>query len=67
MQRSAEDDKESQVGIVGKFANMFRFKSDSNPKESKVVEEWEEFPWEKIMVDQDIIKKWKAVDMKTVN
>jgi len=45
---------------------MFRFKSDASPKEEKV-EEWEEFPWEKIMVEQDIIKKWKAVDMKKVN
>jgi len=46
---------------------MFRFKSDASPKEEKVIEEWEEFPWEKIMVEQDIIKKWKAVDMKKVN
>jgi len=46
---------------------MFRFKSDASPKEELVIEEWQEFPWEKIMVEQDIIKKWKAVDMKTVN
>jgi len=46
---------------------MFRFKSDAGAPKDKNIEEWEEFPWEKIMVEQDIIKKWKDVDMKTVN
>ena len=46
---------------------MFRFISDSTPKDNNKIEEWEEFPWQRIMVEQDIIKKWKNVDMKTVN
>lgn len=28
---------------------------------------WEEFPWNKYLVQEDIIKKWKSVDMKHIN
>jgi hypothetical protein len=28
---------------------------------------WEEFPWRKYLVEDDIIKKWGAVDMKVIN
>jgi len=61
------NDQQAQTSLVDKFANMFRFKSDAGAPKDKNIEEWEEFPWEKIMVEQDIIKKWKDVDMKTVN
>ena len=29
--------------------------------------DWEEFPWEKYLIKEDIIKKWKQVDMKIIN
>ena len=28
---------------------------------------WEEFPWKKYLVEEDIIKKWSKVDMKVIN
>jgi len=28
---------------------------------------WEEFPWKKYLVEEDIIKKWHKVDMKVIN
>lgn len=28
--------------------------------------EWAEFPWERYLVKQDIIKQWKQVDMKYI-
>jgi hypothetical protein len=31
------------------------------------VEEWQEFPWEQIIIKTDIIKKWSKVDVKYVN
>lgn len=30
------------------------------------IPQWEEFPWHKYLVQDDIIKKWKDVDMKHV-
>lgn len=28
---------------------------------------WEEFPWNKFLIEEDIIKKWEKVDMKHIN
>ena len=30
------------------------------------IPQWEEFPWHKYLVQDDIIKKWKDVDMKHI-
>lgn len=29
--------------------------------------EWQEFPWERYLIKEDIIKKWKQVDMKYIH
>ena len=37
---------------------------NDEPRPSEIT--WEEFPWKKYLIDEDIIKKWSAVDMKYI-
>jgi hypothetical protein len=29
--------------------------------------EWNEFPWERLLVKENIISRWQSVDMKHIN
>ena len=52
-----EEEEKEQVGIVDRLSSLFTFGN-------KTDEEWKEFPWEDIIVKQDIRKKWPNVDMR---
>lgn len=53
-------------GLFGGMRTMLGFgQTPGAPEET--TPEWEEFPWERYLIKEDIIKKWKQVDMKLIN
>ena len=54
-----KDDESSS--ILSRISGIFSFsKSEDDNK-------WQEFPWEKIIIKTDVIKKWSKVDTKYIN
>lgn len=58
---NADTTSSSMVGQF--FGNLFGF----NRNHKKNEEEWQEFPWEKYLIKEDIIAKWKQVDVNEIN
>ena len=62
----------SQFSIFGGLRKALGYKvpetTPGAPTEPLIeVPVWEEFPWKKYLVEEDIIVKWKAVDMKVIH
>ena len=55
-------EEEKKESLVARISSIFTFTQKEEQQDI-----WQEFPWEKIMIETDIIKKWSAVDMKYVN
>jgi hypothetical protein len=53
-----------QGGLFSKLSSVFGI---GNKSAVTFPPSWTEFPWDDILVKTDVIKKWKAVDMKHVN
>ena len=58
-------------GFFGGVRNLFFGQKNNNatpggetPGEDM---QWAEFPWERYLIKQDIIKEWKQVDMKYIH
>jgi hypothetical protein len=45
---------------------MGSHETPGKPKDEEVFK-WKEFPWEKYLVQEDIIQKWKKVDVNEIN
>ena len=55
-------------GLFGRMKTMVGFGvTPGGPETTPGEFEWEEFPWEKYLVKEDIIYKWRQVDMKVIN
>jgi hypothetical protein len=54
-------------GLFGGFGTMLGFGVTPGADTTPGQPDWEEFPWERYLVKEDIIKKWKQVDMRVIN
>lgn len=52
-------------GFFGGMKTMLGLGPTPQPEEQ--LPDWEEFPWAKYLIKEDIIRKWKQVDMRLVN
>jgi len=53
-------------GFFGNLGNLLGLKHETPGKGDDLLK-WKEFPWEKYIVQEDIIAKWKKIDMAEVN
>ena len=54
-------------GLFGRMKTMVGFGPTPGGPDITPGADWEEFPWERYLVKEDIIYKWRSVDMKVIN